>query len=216
MKLFEIGELPKKAGVAKLKFNNNGTTPEIPYRRGSTIKLPGNSEVEYFSLMDGVQFLLRSTDKNKKPLFWFGGTDEQPFLVRLRQEPFLSFMNRGEEGLFNDLKPHVIKKLEKELKWSTKRQGDIFAIKLPYTWDDLKRNSLIFSDRAVEAVEQKKINVFDTRHNLNGLISRVSFYSSKYFIGEGVLSAPDHAPLKIEGPHLLAQTQGLYDPQNAD
>jgi len=35
-------------------------------------------------------------------------------------------------------------------------------------------------------------------------------------LGEGKIEAPDHKPIEVVGPHLLGQTEFLYNPPEAD
>ena len=89
MELGEMKELPKKAGKAKLQFGYEGKkTP--PFRVGKKIVLPGYKDAEFFPLQNGKQFLFYFNH------LWFGGTDENVFLVRLDTDNILDVINLKE------------------------------------------------------------------------------------------------------------------------
>ena len=214
MKLFELHTLPKTAGLAELEPGKNWQ----PVRDGKKINIPFFPEVEFFVLKDGDQFLLRFSCDNRYQYF-FGGTDEQPFLVQLRDEPFFAFVRGGEQGFFEALKPPMIRELEKIYQTTAKRQGDIFAMPIPYTWQELQDAIFVSCGRKLEIEGGPKnmgSDVFHTRHNLKGKVIKYGLEHEIRMFGEGVLEAPDHAPVKLEGVHLLGQATGLFDPPRAD
>src|SRR3989338_2608130 len=131
MRLFEVeqkfGGLPKKAGVAVLDWKDGE-----PTRDGKTINLPAYEEVQFFPLLDGVQLLLQ-IPRGERVRAFFGGTDEQPFLVELEPSVIVSLRN-GEDGFFNAIKPNGAKVLEEAFDTKAVRQGDWFAVPLPLSW----------------------------------------------------------------------------------
>ncbi len=205
--------LPKKAGLAKLHYERN--RHKTPFRKSADIVLPDDPEMELFFLMNGKQFLLRI--ENSETQYWFGGTDERPFLVRLKEEPFRAFQKEGDNLFYATLKPKTITKFEQTFQVLAKRQGDIFAVPVPHSWDELQRASLICLGVKREPESVKLQPIFGTRHRLTGLYSEnIELFGSYYPLGEGVLEAPDHSPLKLERMHLIVQAQNLYDPRSAD
>jgi len=217
MKLFEMKELPQKAGMTLLEFQACG----LPCRRGNTITLPNNPEHEFFPLKQGEQFLFRlnRTDYNGKTKYdyLFGGTEHASFLVSLTPEPFEAFQRGGEAAFFNSLKPEVIKKCEELFGGNCLRQGDIFAVPLPYTWDELNKMSRLSSGKICQDSQTTNEKLFGTRHVFVGICARFSVLGKSHFIGTGTLTAPDHPPLVLNnGIFLFAQTYGLCDSTNAD
>lgn len=219
MKLFEMRSVPKKAGQAKLQFGYRGSAHTPPFRESADIVLPDNPESEFFPLMNGEQFLLRlvGSGRDSETQYWFGGTDERPFLVRLRDEPFRSFQKEGDDSFYTALKPEVITKFEQAFQVASKRQGDIFAVPVPHTWDEIQRASLLCLGTKQEPRNVKYQPIFETRHKLNGLcMERARIFGDNHTLGEGVLEAPDHSPLKLERVHLIIQARNLYEPRLAD
>lgn len=95
MKLFEMKPRPSEAGLAKISYEKEYG---MPTRNGADIALINDPEAEFFPLCGGEQFLFRriSPDDHNRGRgheFWFGGTDELPFLVRLKADPFNHFMS---------------------------------------------------------------------------------------------------------------------------
>lgn len=223
MKLFEMPQKPTAAGLAELKWVGY----PMPNRYGSTINLQNEPEHEFFPLNGGMQFLFRSNTPEGLSLrqsHWFGGTDEGVFLVELDGSSFYAFQCGGERNFYAYLRPEIITQLEKELGVEARRQGDIFAVALPYSWEELNRNNLLFRGTALETTETKPKEtdkgkpggLFRTRHHLTGKQASVLLGNSSCTVAEGRIEAPDHSDLVLEGPHLLAQTRGLANPKNAD
>lgn len=212
MSFFIPGEgFPKKAGVAELHFDSKTATPQ---RDGTHLTLPLVRDAEFFALKGGEQFVadFGSQFGYQGTRFWFGGTDEGPFLVGLQEKPVKRLLEDGEDGFFDALKPNLVKRLERELKVTTRRQGDIFAVPLPWSWHEVNALSLCLTGKIVAAspFRVKQIPVLDTRHRLTGKALQT------LPIATGVLSAPDHKPLRLSGLHWFAQAEGLWDPENAD
>jgi len=130
MRLFEakqaFGGLPKKAGIAVLRWSKNVNRPSLS---GKTIKLPSYNDVQFFPLLKGKQFLLETDDG-----VYFGGTDERPFLVEL-EDVVMNALHKSEEAFFNAIKPRDAKALEKAFGVTAVRQGDWFAVPIPLPWN---------------------------------------------------------------------------------
>lgn len=247
MKLLEMETLPKRAGRAVLRFS-----PRVrwPHRNKEAILIPKNSVVEFFPLLDGEQFLLRGerdvtrhcrncghATRYDDRAVYFGGTDQSPsrspFLVQLVAEAFKHYRTSGEDRFFQALKPYLIVELER--KWGpehTQRQGDIWAYKLPWSWEDLMRKELADGrDFGVERSPMRRRRggwrgVLDTRHILKGWQAEVEFTTilgesppsrgCLETVVEGRIEAPDHKPFILKGPHAVAQTRLLRHPETAD
>lgn len=232
MKVAEMrkrGVLPERAGLARLQFGYDGCSRRPPFRQRDRIVLPDTPRAELFPLQKGRQFLFQ----HQRPAFgdeiWFGGTDESPFLVQLTDEAFLIFEAEGEEEFYKELKPEVIAIFEKELKISAKRQGDIFALPIPYSWEDAGRFALFFLGLDFwcgasfvgkpKANKVRRRSIFGTRHRLTGkhMDFREKFIEPENLVfAEGTVEAPNHSSMKLQGIHLLAQTANLADPERAE
>lgn len=214
MRLFEMKTVPKKAGLAIIKFGRkDGVHKTLPFRENTDIVLPDDPELEFFPLMNGEQFLLHLVNGED----WFGGTDERPFLVRLDEEPFQAFREEGENSFYAALKPKVITEFERTFQVASKRQGDIFAVPIPFTWNEIQAASLLCLGTKQEPQSVKSQPMFETRHKLDGLYGEKILMFGKFFsFVEGVLEAPDHSSLTLSGIHMIAQAQNLYNPRLAD
>lgn len=217
-------KLPARAGRAELYFASRDKTP---VRNKGLIGLPLHPEAKFYPLQHGEQFLfstpLSENDRYgghaRQDTLWFGGTDEEPFLVRLHPGLLKDFEADGEEGFFEALKPGLIEDMEPIFGWATKRQGDIFALRTPFTWKMLKALHVIQNPgKSSELKEVKAESVFETRHRFTGVGLRVSLATSVESIPfvEGLLQAPDHADLTLKGIYVLAQSEGLFTPKLAD
>ncbi|MBI4175517.1 hypothetical protein HY523_02775 [Candidatus Berkelbacteria bacterium] len=226
MRLAELPSLPKKAGKAILDWNSDkeGITPHRDKRH---IILPRTQTVEFFWVVEAVQFLLithheQTTGGNYRwnQRCWFGGTDEEPFLVQLNEQVLPPFLESGWKGLYAALQPAYVGKADHANQpWI--RQGDIFAVQLPMNWEILLR-TLLAQESTISIQSVTDTSLGGTRHHIqNGLAIAVPESARKALgaagtIAEGELVAPDHRPHTLKGPHLLLQTRFLTDPKNAD
>lgn len=239
MELSRMKVLPNRAGLAELRFTETAENRQLPYRNGAEIVLSNSPHSAFYPLKAGEQFLVHCQTG-----IWFGGTDEQPFLTHLDSEPFKAFLQGGEQDFYEALKPQLVRELERQLGVTTKRQGDIFAVPLPFSWDDIKRFASLafiaapFIGLGGEFMQRlhmwrgsigpRKGRVFGTRHrilatcatseqNIKMFIGETNFIGHKqYLLAEGLLAAPDHSPLTLTGVHTLVQADGLFDPKRAD
>lgn len=216
MKLFEMGtKAPTSAGKARLVFTKDVVVPTL---EDEVIRLPADPEAEFFPLKDGDQFLFRCSipperrGDSAQQSVWFGGTDEQrPFSVRLHEDAFSAFIRGRERGFYNSLKPEVIRVMETRSR-KAKRQGDIFAVLFPLTWEELTTAQGLIERSSLDIQEVDQAPVYNTRHRFTGRIVQ-SFYLKRSYsviLGCGVLTAPDHEPLKLGSVHVLAQAANLY------
>jgi hypothetical protein len=239
-------DIPKQAGLAHIHVGSvedgimkDGVRWEVPYdhgrreiqdvsvpeRFGEDIFLPPVRNAEFHLLNDGSQFLYRippvesSRGYRYSGSLYFGGTDENVFLVQLEQRLYNLFIKDGEDRFYDALKPEPIKNVEEKWKIVTKRQGDIFASPLPISWEEIEKVIYLYLFKKPEVVEVEEKTIFGTRHKITGPCIenlQTKTYRPSYSIAEGLIEAPDHTPLELEGLHLLAQTNGLVDPTQAD
>ena len=215
---FSMAALPKTAGRASLRFGNEKV--QWPERHGPSIFLPSvHGELSFYVLQGGERFLVRFSGRN-----YFGGTDadESIFLTEVTEEAFQMYLEHGDYGFYESLKPAELKVLEKE--WPNailKRQGDVFAFWCSEFGEDFKElGGYIFAC----AEEFKKRCIFetctgdaipfaDTRHVINGGLLAVSTWNEAYAFG--TVSAPDHRPLVLgDRPHRLFRATNLVRPRN--
>jgi len=212
MRLFELertnrGKLPKTAGDAVLKWDEDCKTPS---RKDEVITLPAGHSVEMFSLLDGAQFLLDVDSR-----VFFGGTDERPFLVELDNR-IMKHFGGDELQLFNALKPGPVKMLEKSFGVEAKRQGDWFAVPLLMSWDKVVAMLKFFSLFSEKYLRHNvKFSLGGTRHIFHGT-GYWGLNVAWSAIGSGVLVAPDHEDLVLKEPHALFQTSYLANPKEAE
>lgn len=239
MLLSSMPKLPQKAGKAAIQFT--AKCGHIPDRKGALIRFPDPrisrfSEMEYYPLMGGRQFVIhlpvhfrltkdeqRFSGTRTGGWLYFGGTDENPFLVQLDNsvDELISAAMKGKSAFHEAIRPLLVKKLEKLLGGKAKRQGDIFAYPVPFSWDQIIAAEMIFAEYGEELNELdiREVNNFsinDTRHLLTGKFT--DGVPGEFCLGfaEGVIRAPDHSPMVLEGPHVLAQTAHLAEPYLAD
>ena len=89
MYVFEMKELPKSAGKAILEWDKGVKSFS---RNKKRIVLPLNQRLSYFPLQEGNQFLAYLPRDERREV-WFGGTDEEPFLVEMEPEVAEHFEN---------------------------------------------------------------------------------------------------------------------------
>lgn len=165
---------------------------------------------------------------------FFGGTDENPFLVELDRS-VMSVVQRipecGEDTFYQSLKPQRVKQLEGRLGVPAKRQGDIFAVPVGWTWEQLRTLAHLIDLTVIggDGTKEETMQVFDTRHVLKGRWLEMVTYRVKYQVEyqrvegttttlftEGTLEAPDHSPLVLDGVYVLVQADFLARPREAD
>lgn len=222
MRFFELeslGEIPGKAGDANLVFEKVDGGDELPSRDGNKITIPVKGKgFEIFQLMPSwEQFFIWAGNE------FFGGTDEQPFLVRLKKGTFKGYATGGARGFYDSILPPRINNLAKEFEVELKRQGDIFA--MPLKWDNKRINDLhlmLYGERMPKAKEIVSEtggnNLFGTRHVLGrGSMVEMSLWKKKFTVVENAtICAPDHRDMKLPGLHIIEQANNLYSPKEAD
>jgi len=195
-------------------------------RTGSTIFLPAGPDFDGFHLLaGGTQFVAhyRVRPAWDRAQTYFGGMDESPFLTALTEVPYKALLDGGEKAFFDSLKPDAIKTLQATYPAScVQRQGDIWSINIPHNWEHIcnqmfpNYKSLRKRRRQLLRDSSSQVDVLDTNHRIQG---RYYFRGRTEFIrvgetrlqgialGEGILTAPDHAPAILTNePHVIAQT----------
>ena len=234
----EVDTLPRRAGNAELDFDDYNRV----WRDGPVIHLPTQSitqgGVDFQPLVGGRQFLWVCGYDHSivTTQAFFGGQDEEPFLVEVTPEAIGQFYSNGEDAFYNYLIPRRIQSLSQECNIKPKRQGDIWALPLP-EFVDCKTFELtakiFFQPVYLRSVSDETL--FGTRHRLTGRCFSLSpnrqldFPISSWMFGvrdsglrdqvmiaEGAVTAPDHKELNLVGMNILAQTTGLKRPQTAD
>ena len=217
MLLRELGSRrPGRAGKAILKYDD----VDVPRREKDVIILPERGDLQLVRLQRGWNQFIARLDRST---VWFGGTDENPFLVSIDELPFRWYCKYGPKGFYESLLP--------ELPGDTyRRQGDIFAAPIPFTWEEVLkayRYILGWVDVEVIEIDEGDEGLFGTRHHLRGVILNRRVRMPETFtsygpsptwlvLAEGTVVAPDHADMKLEGVHALAQTRYLREPRKAD
>ncbi len=216
MRVVEM-DLPKAAGAAKLRFLAPHEMPgrEISLRKKDEIFLAHTEEARFYPLKKGEQFLY-TNDGGRGRSLYFGGMDESPFLVELEMAAFENLLD-GEEAFFDGLKPTWLRNTERETKKRAKRQGDFFAFSSTKDLSTFLRLHMSRGNNATVHIVEK-LSLEGTRHQFSGMYLSV-FNNARErigFGGEGTIEAPDHALLKLDGPHIITQALHLVRPKEAD
>ena len=206
MYLFELKNPPKRADKAIIEWDRGQREPE---RESNKISLPYNLEAQYFSLREGSQFLIKHYGR-----MWFGGTDEEPFLVEMDGgliDKFIGFQG-DEQCFYGSLVPDNILNLSKETDAHYKRQGDIFAAR--FCGEKYFAKNLAKIVRL--SIKEGEHSILGTRHTGRGTgIWNIGDRSTALFRGK--IEAPDHKPLDLEDAfYLLGQTKHIINPTKAD
>ena len=210
--------LPERADKALLKWDSAITVPQRDKNK-ITLPLLKSGLLSYFPLQQGRQFLTVLNGQNlSQQRAWFGGTDEEPFLVEMHPEVVLHFIKNGgsEDNFYRFLVPEEIINISKETGVSYKRQGDIFAIKFCGEQYFESRLNRLLGNKS--KIYNGRFSVLGTRHEANGLaITIEEDHLRNKILFKGNLEAPDHKPLVLDDAlYVLGQTRHIVYPQNAD
>jgi len=226
MRLAELksGSRPSKAGLAVIDWFHPEDSRCEPTREEDVLHLPQYVDAELFRLQPNYnQFLFCLRERT-----WCAGTDERPFLVRLNDDAYRRFLSGGPGGFYHSLIPEGLTGLAKQVgtrcqfnvpeRHTYVRQGDIFAYPLPFAWRDIERAYFVRSGKHL-ALASGALAIFGTRHTL----TLGNYLQDVHLLGrdltlvvEGTVVAPDHTDVKLESPHALYQTAGLFNPEVAD
>lgn len=217
--------IPSRAGIAQLHLNDRTRRPR---RKRNEIILPAKTTREFHSLHSGNQFIAGcSSDSDNGTSYYFGGTDEGPFLVQVGRRYGSLVAQEGENSFYESLKPDEVKQYEDDEGRPALRQGDIFAY--PATeWQDLNPSDpsvrralklILNVDLDLEQVDGgdhmfSSARVLETRHILHGFAWPTWDYGRSRnrqmpFYAKGVLKAPDHKDLMLREVHFLTRAVGM-------
>ncbi|MFZ2881784.1 MAG: hypothetical protein WA019_01800, partial [Candidatus Moraniibacteriota bacterium] len=175
--------------------------------------IPFRRECDFFQLLPNwEQFLIHYGQS-----YFFGGTDEKPFLVRINSMG--SYINGGISSFYQSLIPESLNDLANQFGAKLKRQGDIFALPLPWSLREIDSHYLFQTGRKISEggiKEGKEIQLFGTRHRIRGIEIQMNICGSGRRIGQGVIEAPDHKALVLKEWHIIMQADNLYSPTTAD
>ena len=214
MYLFELkGKLPKKADKATLHWEKGF---QNAVRQGVVIHLPNEPTASFYSLQDGRQFLF-GYNRN----YWFGGTDEEPFLVQMEAQAINNYIQGAglDDSFYQGLVPRTISRIANETGTPYRRQGDIFASRFCGNDSFIKNLERLISYGGNGIginlrVNQGSFNLLGTRHEGKGTIVELGNNRQLF---SGVVRAPDHAPMLLDdGLYLIDQTQYIVNPTKAD
>lgn len=212
MYLFELKDLPKRADKAVLEWDTGVRTPS---RNRNRIGLPRSTSVQYFPLREGNQFLVVAPNTAGSNQVWFGGTDEEPFLVELESKVAGSYVHSegNEEQFYGSLVPETINRLSDETRIGYRRQGDIFAAQFCADSSFERRVAHLFDCD----VHKGELPVLSTRHMGKGTWITVKNRNSTQYLFRGKLEAPDHKTVSLEdGLYMFGQTRHIVHPTQAD
>lgn len=213
-------------GKATIDFSDTLDNDEPAIRNGDRIILRGTDLVAEFFLFKSAPLFLFATIVGREDIsVWFGGTDEQPFLVRLDAVALKGFMRNGENAFLDSLIPGKVKAISETVQNPVVRQGDMIGTSIAKSWKDVEKafetTSFLTNEKRFKLCLNTNTNMrmFDTRHTINGDLARIKNSSGNTLRGIivlGKLEAPDHAPQVWDTPHFVQQTNFLYNPKNAD
>src|SRR5205085_1882934 len=129
---------------ARLHYEEVSNERPTPSRNWEDIHLPIHPQAEFHPLKNGDQFVFTLPERDQyghsrgTKMVYFGGMDEEPFLVRLNSNTLGEFETQGEKGFFEALKPKRIQRMEIAFGKKTKRQGDFFVMQTPFSWKLLR------------------------------------------------------------------------------
>ena len=200
--------LPTHAGTVPLEFIRG---LQQPVRLPDSLRIPIQDGMEFHPLQGGRQFVLHLPRRANTGQFtvFFGGEDESPFITPIAATPLVVLRSKGETGFYESLTPTEIKFLRiRSPDAPVRRQGDVWSIRLPDTWSHFDR---------CPRTQKQRTHVLGTNHILTGryLGKRIVHFDDglndvRVALGEGVMTARDHAPQTLEGgPHAFARTPHL-------
>lgn len=228
----QLVPFPEKVGHLKVVFGLYHRTPEI-YHDGM-LSLPFATN-EVISLQAGKQIIIKvgpiypaqhqRFDETGPIRFFLAGIDDNPFVTSINRRTYWAYQRQGEAAFYESLKPAVIKRLESTGSSITRRQGDIWAVRVGDYWQNPGSRTVctIRPGNSKTRIAHGEW-LFGSRHSLHGEMQQPVFvahasqpeqtvlpgYKSRgltAFLGTGVIKAPDHPSLDIsDGIYAIART----------
>jgi len=183
--------------VGKAKISIHPDKLMAPYRIDENIMFPKGTRFEF---LNGGEQVLATRKVGNEKRYYFAGTDEQPFMVRMNPQVKLE-LDKGEYAFYTSLVPLHIKELSTRFGVPWKRQGDIFGIPIP-NWVRVSNKTPWY---------RRNQSILGTRHTASTVGE-----SGSYQCVRSSIKAPDHKPQRWKGWHVVGQTRYLQDPKRAD
>lgn len=201
----KVDPVPLKIGKFPVEISDNASIPCIDDGK--------------FLISDRTQWSKLRNDqwivKDLGVISFIGIDDNAPFVTEITDEAYSKFTQGGSRAFYAFLKPALIRKFERKTKTKAKRQGDLWAVLLPFSETDFSTCCDILDMTCSDSPlwrKHKAMGVFETRHKFTGRIFDIPFDENEYepaMICEGTLIAPNHPPLVLKGIHLVMQSDGL-------
>lgn len=221
-RVVSAGSQPKRLGAVTVFFAEPTSIDSSPAldEKTSTITVPVFEESRIAELPDNrFLFFVRNAHMGKADDLWFGGTDEEhPFLARLTPDLWRAYLLGGAAAFFRAIVPCVIRRVAKGLRQPILRQGDLYAVRIWDSWEEFhafaRLTDILFDAGEQPLREVKDEEIFQTRHCLTGRMADEDFFpawgeDTGFIFAEGVLTAPDHRPLRLSGVHVVQQMDCL-------
>ncbi len=188
-------------------------------RYGRELCLPIHKEAIFIPVgcAKGV-FVDGNTDDELRK-YSFCGKDGGPFHANITRTAYDALTGGGLSAFLECLVPKIIRQMSKhgKIQGPFFRQGDWFALPLPFTWEEVKQATVLVTGHGLwhQAVHEYRLG--GTRHRLSGNVAEgVALLGKICTIAEGVIRAPDHEDLVLQGPHAIAQAANLTCPEEVD
>lgn len=233
--------LPKEIGGFKVVQGNFGTRLVEAGDKSHFSLPKDEEVEKFFSFDNGALHLLKSKavthySRMVKSSSYFLGIDEidgTPFCAAVPDRLVSVFENEGSDNFFDELVPKTIKFLIPFCNNQIMRQGDFFALKVAESWEEIERKNKIGGYEIAPNGLKTSIfekgglgsRLFRTRHSLCGKGANAQIVLSKkmskrggfvqrtraIFIASGVIEAPNHKPLNLDGVYIVERSAGLID-----
>jgi hypothetical protein len=224
-------QLPEVIGGLGIVFSYDQWV--TPHHIEQSFVLPANRIGQAFVLKDGAQAVVtlkfdHMINGNQRAFMF--GLDDSPFMTQISNNRFRVLAEQGEEAFYESLKPRVIRLMEEDGCGASRRQGDIWAIKVAPDWSEAKK---VVGFREVLSSRQRNawnanFQIFNSRHHLKGeIMSGLSLVIKRTLkkrarpghefniatieatLACGKITAPDHPDLDIsDAVYLISRTSG--------
>jgi hypothetical protein len=214
-------EKPKKVGGIAVHYAAAHIFPRRVGANREELEFPIRDGMQMHLLADGVQMLVFYPvfGWQQEPAVFFAGMDESPFLTRLVSRAHRVLEEEGEKPFYDALQPASIKRAKKKFPDAlARRQGDIWGIPVPFSWYVLTPRGANERAQWLEHLSPSTPkSVLRTNHRIQGKYGPLrrkwvgDLLFEKVGVGEGVITAPDHAPQDWKGnPHIIDRTDMLH------